>query len=269
MSAALPSIVSIPARFAGPPGSANGGYVAGLLARRGAGQPPDGGLGQPGEVTLRQPPPLETRLDLVPDGEGQRLTFGGAVIAEVSAPQDAMEALGPGALEPVEAAVAAAAEPAYRGQRDHPFPGCFVCGTARTRPDGLALRPGPLPDRPDVTACTWTPDASLSLTALYPDEATSSDAARVVPPELAWAALDCPGAWSVDMAGRPLVLGRMAAAVDALPPVGEPCVVVGQLLGQEGRKSWTATALFDADGRLLAHARATWIAVDPARAGRR
>jgi hypothetical protein len=39
-------------------------------------------------------------------------------------------------------------------------------------------------------------------------------------------------------------------------------VLVGALLGDEGRKSFTATTLY-ADGRPIARARHTWIAVDP------
>ena len=64
-----------------------------------------------------------------------------------------------------------------------------------------------------------------------------------------WASLDCVGGWSEDLAGRPCVLGRMTARLDALPVVGEPHVVVGRHLGRDGRKSFTASTLYDADGR--------------------
>ena len=46
----------IPARFNGPPGSADGGYACGLVSEA---------LGGGFEVTLLLPPPLETELDLV------------------------------------------------------------------------------------------------------------------------------------------------------------------------------------------------------------
>ena len=55
------------------------------------------------------------------------------------------------------------------------------------------------------------------------------------------------------------VLGRMAAEVRELPDVGEPCVVVAQPLGEDGRKLYAATALYCEDGRLLGRARQTWI----------
>ena len=81
---------------------------------------------------------------------------------------------------------------------------------------------------------------------------------------ITWAALDCVGGWSEDLEGRPCVLGRMTARVDARPVVGEPHVVVGRRLGRDGRKSFTASTLYDADGRVVAAARHVWIAVDPA-----
>jgi hypothetical protein len=76
--------------------------------------------------------------------------------------------------------------------------------------------------------------------------------------------LDCPGGWTIDMVGRPAVLGRLTAAVDDQPQVGEPCVVMGRLLRQDGRKSVAATTLYDADGRILARAEAVWIELSAA-----
>ena len=70
-----PVALQIDARFAGPPGSANGGYTAGRLA---ALLP----AGAAVEVTLRQPPPLETRLDVSVSGDRASLRFGGVVIAD-------------------------------------------------------------------------------------------------------------------------------------------------------------------------------------------
>ena len=58
-----------------------------------------------------------------------------------------------------------------------------------------------------------------------------------------------------------MVLGRITASVDALPDVGDRCVVVGRLLGVDGRKSFTASTVYDPDGRVLGHAESTWIAV--------
>jgi hypothetical protein len=233
-----PAAVRIDARFAGPPGSANGGYIAGRLASL----LPAGAVV---EVTLRQPPPLETSLDVAVVDDRASLMFGGAVIADAVLAQ-----LTEDVVDPVPFATATEAMSTYAGFDEHPFPGCFVCGTDRPSPDGLGLRPGRVPGRPDCVATTWVPDPSVS----------SGDGAALV--EAAWAALDCPGGWSADLVGRPMVLGRMTAAVDALPRVGDPCVVVGRWLGAERRKTFTASTLYDADGRVLGRAHATWIALD-------
>jgi hypothetical protein len=78
-----------------------------------------------------------------------------------------------------------------------------------------------------------------------------------------WAVLDCPSGWSADIVGRPVVLGRILAVIHALPAVGARCVVMGEFRGEEGRKVFTASTLYDEDDRVLASARQVWIAVDP------
>ena len=106
----------------------------------------------------------------------------------------------------------------------------------------MRLTPGPV--GPRVVAVDWTP--------------VDDD------PVMVWAALDCPGAWALGVGGRPMVLGTMTAEVDRLPAVGEEHVVMAWARGSEGRKHWCGTALYAANGTLLAHADATWIAIDPA-----
>jgi hypothetical protein len=51
----------------------------------------------------------------------------------------------------------------------------------------------------------------------------------------------------------------MAASVRRVPAAGESCVVAAWPLGEDGRKLYAGTALFAADGELLALARQTWI----------
>jgi hypothetical protein len=234
---APPATLFFDAQFAGPPGSANGGYTAGRLA----GLLPSSAAV---EVTLRQPPPLETRLDVSVAGDHATLTFGGAVIAEAVSAELTEDLVAPVSFDDATAAMST-----YAGFDAHPFPGCFACGTDRPPPDGLGLRPGRVLGRPECVATTWIPGGSL-----VSDDGT----ARL---EAVWAALDCPGGWSADLVGRPMVLGRMTASVDALPRAGDPCVVVGKWLGAERRKTFTASTAYDADGRVLGHAQATWIAL--------
>ncbi len=81
---------------------------------------------------------------------------------------------------------------------------------------------------------------------------------------LVWAALDCPGGWAVpDLPGRPMVLGRMTLDHLGAPVVGEPHVVLGWVIGTDGRKTFSGTALYDAAGTLLARAKQTWFALPP------
>lgn len=220
-------------RFRGPSDSGNGGYVCGLLASRTAAAP----IGFGFVVTLREPPPLDTPLAVVSEGDGVRLMHGDALVAEA-----ARSRLDVAAVPPVDVDAARAASKHYPGFQKHPFPECFVCGPDRKPGDALRLFPGRLGD--GRTACVWT--------------VTDEFAGR---PELVWAALDCPGGWSAEIEGRPMVLGRMTAAVDALPEGSEECVVMGQLLGSEGRKTWTASTVYGADGRELGRANAIWISI--------
>lgn len=228
----------VPARFNGPPGSANGGYVAGLLAAR---RDVDG----PATVTLREPPPLEVAMVVLTEGGTTTATFGGAVIATAERGEQASDP-----VAPVPFDAAAEAEGRYAGLAAHPFPTCYVCGPERPAGDGMGLRPGPVVEDADGrVATTWVPGAD------------QGDPDGTVTTPFVWAALDCPGGWSSDIVARPMVLGRMTAAVHARPEVGDRCVVVGRVLSVEGRKTFTATTAYDEDGRVLGTAEATWIAL--------
>lgn len=238
--------LTVGARFNGPPGSGNGGYVAGLLQAHVARLLPAYRPGDPVQVTLREPPPLAIPLLVTADEGRVTATFGGAIVAEA----------GPGGFRsgpvaPVAFDVAAEAEQRYGGLVAHPFPGCFVCGTERPAGDGMGLRPGRVgagAGADGVFATTWVADASLT------------DADGLVGEPFVWAALDCPGGWASDLAARPMVLGRITARVHARPEVGEHAVVVGRVLRVEGRKTFTASTAYDGDGRALGQAEATWIA---------
>ncbi|NDL58197.1 hypothetical protein F7O44_14055 [Phytoactinopolyspora sp. XMNu-373] len=222
--------LTIGRRFRGPSTSGNGGYVASLVAA---------GLGvDVATVTLRIPPPLDVELRVLDGPEGLLLVDGDTTVAEgVPAAEAELEA-----VAPVPADDAREASASYPGLQRHPFPECFVCGTERAPGDGMRLFPGRLGD--GRTACVWT---------VEPDVAKD--------PRFVWAALDCPGGWSAPIEGRPMVLGRMTARVADVPEAGEKCVVMGLLIGSEGRKTWTATTAYGADGRELGRAHSTWIRV--------
>lgn len=241
--------LSIRSRFRGPDRSGNGGWSAGALA---AFLTPGAARHPPVQVTLRMPPPLEKPLAVRRHETRADLLDGDAVVADARLLDDA-EAPAPVAAVPVADARAASA--AFDGLEQHPFPHCFVCGTARDHGDGLRLFPGAVPadgTMPRV-ATTWTPAASMAA----PDTPDRVDLPIV------WAALDCPSAWTVDLTSRAVVLGRMTAQVETLPRVGEEHVVMGGLLGNEGRKWFTAATLHDPRGQVVARASHTWIEVNP------
>ncbi|HEX6425757.1 MAG TPA: hotdog fold domain-containing protein, partial [Acidimicrobiales bacterium] len=77
-----------------------------------------------------------------------------------------------------------------------------------------------------------------------------------------WAALDCPSglAWITGpQPSGPAVLGRMAVAVHRRPLPGERLVVAGWPISAEGRKLLSGSAVWSADGEVLAVNAATWI----------
>jgi len=220
----------IGARYNGPPDSGNGGYCSGRFALAA------GRLGDAVEVTLRRPPPLEVELTTRATDSGIDILHDLELIAQVRPATIDPDEI----VEPVGWDEAAAASARYPGLVTHPFPTCFVCGPQRAVGDGLRLFPGRLPD--GRTATPWT----------VPDPMT---------PELVWASLDCPGGWAIPLEGRPYVLGRLAVRIVRTPTPGERCVIMGAVTGQDGRKAYVRSSLWGPDGDLLAHARATWLAL--------
>jgi hypothetical protein len=219
----------IPARWNGPAESANGGIASGLLAGllRHAG---------PVTVTLRLPPPLEQELAVQPAGAGVRLLDGDRLVAEAVPAAERPEP-----VPAVDFETAADAATRFAGFTDHPFPSCFGCGTERT--DGLACYSGPVvPGESDYVATPFVPRPELPRD-----------------PVLTWAALDCAGGWSIGLAGRRAVLGRMTALVSEVPAVGERCVVVACCDGWHGRKAYSRSTGYGEDGRMLGVTSAIWI----------
>ncbi|QIK74412.1 hypothetical protein [Nocardioides piscis] len=249
--------IIVPGRFNGPTGSGNGGWTSGELATHLVAECPDNRIdGWPAiEVTLRQPPPLDTPLLLEESDGVTTATFGGAVIATGRVVEHTISD-----VDPVGPDEARAAESAYAGHVSHPFPNCFSCGPDREEGDGLRIFPGPVGD--GRVAATWRPHPSLAE-----DWHTYVDATAHASVAATWAAIDCVGGWASDLIGRPMVLGRITARVDTLPVIGEEHVVVGAEIQVEGRKTFTAATLYDSDHRVVASAEHVWFAIDPAAFG--
>lgn len=222
----------IPGRYNGPPTSGNGGWVSGLVAAHTPVSPELPAV----SVRLRLPPPLDREL-ILETGELTTLREGDSVIASAgAAPSPSGDLPAPVTLDEAHDAETRAIRPA-----EHPFPTCYGCGPLH--PDGLQLRSGTVDDDSGRYAATWTPR-------------------EVSGPEV-WAALDCPGGKAAGFPATLMVLGTMTAEIFSVPVVGTEHVVLSWSRGDDGRKRHAASALFTADGQLLARADQTWIAIDP------
>jgi hypothetical protein len=234
------SNIAIPTRFQGPPAIGHGGYVAALLAEPGSATT---------QVTLRKPAPLDTELEIRELDDGKRaLMHGELVIAEGErvAPL-AMHVPPPPTL--IEARASEIGSPAHFGEAGV-HPRCFGCGKLRPPGDGLRLFAGPAP--------AWTERREVA--GVFQPGAFD-DCAGFVERRFVIAALDCPGAFAFMAEHKNAgLLGRIAFEVYAPVRSTEEHIVTGWQIGQEGRKMFAGTALFDQTGRLLAAARATWLA---------
>jgi hypothetical protein len=228
--------LTIARRFRGPPESGNGGYSCGVLARR---------LGDAQvEVSLRLPPPLDRPLE-VERGDGEAgMRDGDRLVAEARE----IEGFELEVPEPVSLEEAVAARESSRLHRRHPFPGCFVCGPERDAGDGLLVVCGDT-GRGSVAA-PWDPDDSLPASG------------GAVAEEIVWAVLDCPGGLSGMLVPEMTtsVLARMAARIHREVSPRETHVALGWPIEHEGRKFTAGSALFTAEGELVAEALALWIA---------
>jgi hypothetical protein len=240
----MPASLVVAARFCGPPGIANGGYVAGLLAR---------GIEGAVEVSLRAPTPLDTPIEIEARADGSRsLQLAGAELARA-----AVTPLDVELREPPDRRDTAARSGSCRAMRTHPFPDCFVCGPGRAGGDGLRVFPGVVSGS-DAVAALWTPDESLC------------DSRGRVAPEFLWAVLDCPTAFPLleseaSRALEPMVLSKLCVALDAELHAGETACVVAWPIAQEGKRGTAGGAIFGESGRVVGRARATWVSL----AGRR
>jgi len=237
--------IEVAERFCGPPRSGNGGYVAGRLAAFVDSEAV--------AVRLRRSPPLGRRLEVLRADEGVALCEAGEPIAEA---RPVVLDLTPPPAPSFEEAERASR--AFRGFREHVFPGCFVCGPDRAEGDGLRIFPGAASEGSPVFAAPWVPHVSLA--SLVPG-AREGDP---VPAEFVWSALDCPGAFSFPQPeGRVVLLGEMQCALSAPIALGERCVLTSWQIRVDGRKHFTGSAVHGDDGQCRGLALGLWFEVDP------
>jgi hypothetical protein len=222
-TAALQTVLTVPERFRGPVGVANGGWLAGTLADA------LNGKRSAVEVTLHAPTPLESELRLehvantVALYDGDKLLVEAIPVAEEVTPPPF-----------VTFTDAARAEAGFAGHHGHSFPECFACGL-REPGDGLRIFPGPV-------------------------DAGDSDGRLVAAGwRVPFAVADEDG-WAHFGPGESALLGRLALEFHREVIPGGVYSIVGQATGREGRKLFSKSAVYEVDGSLVAAARATWIA---------
>lgn len=228
----------VDSRYNGPPDSANGGYVCGLMAAA---------VGTTVKVRLHRPPPLDVTLQIIDNGSAGnhawQLFDGDALLATATpAEVHAHVPTAPDYLTALDASVH------YIGHRQHPFATCFVCGPKRATGDGLRIFPGKL-THSNLVAAPWLPHAALD------------DGQGKVRAEFIWAALDCPGYFSSIRDSEVALLGELSVHIDRKVHIDEPCVIIGWPILIEGRKHKVGTALFDEKGERCAVGQATWLEI--------
>lgn len=235
----------IGSQFRGPPDSGNGGYVCGVIAKD---------LPGPATAVLGARVPLDQRLDILFEDGVMRLTDpeGGGLIGR-GHPADVSVLPKPPEAPSMKAARAAGAR--YLGHSHRIHPTCLTCGPERKAGDGLRVFVGQIEGAPaGHVAGIWTPHADFA------------DPQGLVPSELVWAALDCPGffAWVAKEGRHGALLGTMTCEILRRPRCAEESIVMAWPLERSGRKETAGVALFAMNGELMARAHQVWVTMGPA-----
>ncbi|MFJ2004470.1 hypothetical protein ACWHLZ_10665 [Streptomyces chartreusis] len=228
--------IVVPELYVGYPEVAFGGYIAGVLAERSGARTV--------RVDFRGPVPVEVPVRITETADE------GVELGEAERP---LAAARPAEL-PLEVPAApswdeadAAAE-RFRAAPPSGVVDCFGCGL-RTADRGLRVHGTPVPDR-GLVASAWTPSHAFA------------DADGLLPTQLVWGALDCPGHWAGRFLGT-LRAGAVTASLTGtvLRPVvaGEPHISYAWLVSESGRKHTMGVALATAEGELCGVSEALWI----------
>jgi hypothetical protein len=236
--------IIVPRQFRGPPVTANGGYICGVLSNA---------VGGRGAAMLRSGVPLDVAVTLTEAEDGSvTLTNSEGLLLGTAKPADDSAIPAPPAAPSVEQARAFGAASPFASRSLHR--GCFSCCIEREAGEGLGVFVGQIEGAPEGTcAGVWTPHANFA------------DADGTIPDEITWGALDCSGsmAWWIKTGAPVGLLGTMAGEVLRKPKAGETYVVVAWAREVEGRKHFAGVALFDDKGEVMARSGQIWIGRAP------
>ncbi len=229
----------IDARYNGPVGRGNGGYIAGALAAFVEGD---------AEVHILRGFPVATLLAIRRHADGSvSCHLDDQELGRARPLQLVLDIPPPPTLSAARAA----------GERFHflhasDVRGCYVCSPRRAPGEGLRLFCGPLQEGGDnIVAGVWEPGPELL------------DARGQVAPVQVWAALDCPGGYAIAALAPDVgiqLLGTCAASLKQPLRAGESYIVSSwQLAPPDGRKRFMGVAIHAVTGELMACARQIWI----------
>lgn len=217
-------------RFQGLEGMGQGGYLGGLIAETRTG---------PIEVSYRSPIPLDVPLSLRGNSAEVEIVASDVLIATARSAN--LHGPFPSA---VSAEVAERAR-SYSESEEMFVTTCFSCGTT---PGGFRIHPGPV-----------NGDGSAYATPFRPPAWTAPEG--FVQLRYLWAPLDCAAGWRVSAGGERMAVTG-ALSVEQLRPI-EPervyVIVADALEPWQGRKRRAASALYTADGELVARSDSLWI----------
>lgn len=236
------SEIVIPARFCGPPDCGNGGYSAGAVAS----------LLDADTVTVKllAPMPLDLPLQVQSFADKVSLHNDETKVIEAWASELELQVPHLQAVDKIDSV-----RQRCQGFRNHPFPGCFVCGPDRQQ-DGLAVYPGPLTDS----------EGQALVAARWQAQDEFYDAENQLDKKIIWAALDCPTSFAAleiteNQALVPMVLGLFTVRI--LKPIYRHDAVFVQAWAgaKEGRKVKGYSALVSTSGECFAYSEALWISI--------
>ena len=235
--------ITVPETSQGVTGLGQGGWTSARFVEA---------VGLPLRLNLRAPIPLDVPLDVVPSEDAWHLMHGDAIIMEGVTPLRNF-----GETAAVDVAEARAARERFNtSPDDHQAPNCFSCGIG---PQSMNVHPSALADGTGRLATDWRPPA------------WTGDQHGHVAPTTLWASLDCAAGFYVS--GHPLnddgpdARGALTVQyeVEVLQPViADQDHVIVSWHGRwepawDGRKRGAGSAVFDAEGTLLARSDSLWV----------
>ncbi|OUS12301.1 hypothetical protein A9Q89_06585 [Gammaproteobacteria bacterium 53_120_T64] len=251
--------MSIDSLYNGPVNCGNGGYISGLLASFIAGD---------AEIRINAAFPVETPLQVENSDDGIGVYLDDTLLGSARRIALALHIPTPPDLDSAQAA-----SQRFDFIHSSSVQGCYVCSPARASDQGLRVFCGALDtvveagshnERATLTgqnivAALWRPAGSLC------NDQGSVDNIYI------WSALDCPGAYAINVAEPDAglqLLGTCSGSIKMpLSPNHDYIISSWKISPNSGRKRFMGVAIHNTAGELMACAKQIWIDVGSALPG--